>query len=521
MPAEEEQDRPAFPRLETRLFPPKPSPKQSSADLDEDGGVQGQGDGSQVFLQVHQRKGKPSSNMTVRRTEDGGMEIPMSVAASAVGAHLPRDVLQRSPWLARALGSPEGAVLTRVLGADPDAPAQADGDSAYAVTCKRTTTDAIEIGIPSEGPGKRLLTPGGVVQMLEMASPGSSSELDVSGMQATTILGFFMWATVLEFSAIASVCRAALAASVDISTVALVLAAGHGTGDADLLKRCYWCLRELMCGATGVPGSWLDGKGPVKLVRGALLHADAVSTPLRILAGTLQEDLADKMLQWQVPTDCYTLCQVHRTRGPDGDYPHSYELRLDHSDEVIMRAIREDERGACRIYTKNVLDPGNASEHNEEYLGSVVPNFWGTSFVINDSGTDIEALGYRCKESTQLPLRRQTGICTVGYETNLLGDCPRKITVDFERGKTKHHMENLGPRWDAKLGSYALPFFGRVKKASAKNFQLVVNGDQNTIYLMFGKISKDVFCLDFRGPLAPLDAMGIAIAALAKKRAVS
>merc|ERR1712113_454682 len=99
--------------------------------------------------------------------------------------------------------------------------------------------------------------------------------------------------------------------------------------------------------------------------------------------------------------------------------------------------------------------------------------------------------------------------------------CPRKITVEFERTGTPYHMENMQPRWDKKLNSYALPFFGRVKKASAKNFQLVVDDDANTIFLMFGKISKDVFCLDFRGPIAPLDAFAIATAALAKKRAVS
>eukprot|EP00434_Breviolum_minutum_P029130 symbB.v1.2.025770.t1/scaffold2523.1/size146632/4 len=109
----------------------------------------------------------------------------------------------------------------------------------------------------------------------------------------------------------------------------------------------------------------------------------------------------------------------------------------------------------------------------------------------------------------------------IGYETNVFGDSPRKVSVEFVHKKERPQMGNLKPRWDKKLNSYALPFFGRVKKASAKNFQLVVNGDQNTIFLMFGKISKDVFCLDFRGPITPLEAFAIATAALAKKRAVS
>merc|ERR1711862_626552 len=102
-------------------------------------------------------------------------------------------------------------------------------------------------------------------------------------------------------------------------------------------------------------------------------------------------------------------------------------------------------------------------------------------------------------------------LCKINFTINLMGDCPRKIGVDFERGGVSHHMENIAPRWDKKLNSYALPFFGRVKKASAKNFQLVVDGDPNTIFLIFGKITKDVFCLDYRGPLTPLDSMAVAM----------
>jgi len=118
-------------------------------------------------------------------------------------------------------------------------------------------------------------------------------------------------------------------------------------------------------------------------------------------------------------------------------------------------------------------------------------------------------------------MRRRIEAMKVVYELNIMGGSPRRITVDFDRGGVHHTMKNMQPRWDKKLNSYALPFFGRAKKASAKNFQLVVNDDPNNIYLILGKISKDEFCLDFRSPLSTLDAFAIATAALAKKRAVS
>eukprot|EP00747_Dinoflagellata_sp_TGD_P187476 gnl/TRDRNA2_/TRDRNA2_45181_c0_seq1.p1 gnl/TRDRNA2_/TRDRNA2_45181_c0~~gnl/TRDRNA2_/TRDRNA2_45181_c0_seq1.p1 ORF type:complete len:302 (-),score=54.49 gnl/TRDRNA2_/TRDRNA2_45181_c0_seq1:50-955(-) len=301
----------------------------------------------------------------------------------------------------------------------------------------------------------------------------------------------------------------------------MALAVAYTTKDKALMKHCYWFLRETMCGSGGIPASWIDGKGAgfVRLSKGMLCHSDKCRTPLRVLSCALEEDLIAKR-RWLTAIDGYTLCQVHRKRHPTGGYPHTYEVHLDHTDETILSAFREDEKSACRIYAKDKAK-ASASEHIEDYLGVCVPNFWGTHFTLYDGGSDVEALVKSNPHLKELPMRRRMSLCGITYETNILGECPRKICVDFERAGVKHHMENVQPRWDKKLNSYALPFFGRVKKASAKNFQLAKDGDINTIFLMFGKISKDVFCLDFRSPITSLDAMAIAIASLAKKRAVS
>ncbi|CAD7943546.1 unnamed protein product [Amoebophrya sp. A25] len=82
-------------------------------------------------------------------------------------------------------------------------------------------------------------------------------------------------------------------------------------------------------------------------------------------------------------------------------------------------------------------------------------------------------------------------------------------------------FENVAPRWNSKQKSYVLPFFGRVKTSSAKNFQLVDPAEPDEVLLLFGKIKTELFALDYRHPLSMLDAFGIAISSLAKKRAVS
>lgn len=106
-----------------------------------------------------------------------------------------------------------------------------------------------------------------------------------------------------------------------------------------------------------------------------------------------------------------------------------------------------------------------------------------------------------------------------------------------------YNLQTVKAKWDETLQAYSLPFFGRAKVASAKNLQLIPcpagtdkNGlnsshsgrkakeddeDQSSIYFMMGKLSKDVYALDFRAPVRVLEAFAIAVATMAKKRAVT
>merc|ERR1712063_67644 len=126
-----------------------------------------------------------------------------------------------------------------------------------------------------------------------------------------------------------------------------------------------------MCGATGVPATWLDGRGPVRLSKGVLSYKGTCQVPLNILRDFPQQDSAAKRQKWLTPTDGYTLCQVHRKRGEEGCYPHMYEMRLDHSDEVVCTALREDEQSAVSIFAVDTAST-SSSDHCDEFLGAVV-----------------------------------------------------------------------------------------------------------------------------------------------------
>mmetsp|Transcript_9412 Transcript_9412/g.23849 ORF Transcript_9412/g.23849 Transcript_9412/m.23849 type:complete len:386 (-) Transcript_9412:19-1176(-) len=343
-------------------------------------------------------------------------------------------------------------------------------------------------------------------------------EAVVSLVQSCTsqqMFSLFCAGKFLLLPAVSDACRLALCDSLDPYTVPLAAWVAHQHNDEELMTRCYWFLKEML-GSRTVPSAWDENHGSVRVADGVLHRAfegsRTVTVPLSAFESVVEADTAKKA-RLLTPSMGYTLCQLHRIRQADGAYPHVYEVRLDHNDETILVGHKESEQSVVHIFSQ----PGVTSQFAECYMGVVEPGFWGTSFHLFDSGAS-DAVASLCKG---LPLRRRRELCSVGYETNLLGDCPRKITVQVECEDGKVTMENLAPKWDSKIGSYALPFFGRVKLASAKNFQLVVDGNRDNIFFIFGKVQKDVFALDFRNPLSPLDAFAIAISSLAKKRAVA
>ena len=75
----------------------------------------------------------------------------------------------------------------------------------------------------------------------------------------------------------------------------------------------------------------------------------------------------------------------------DGEacYPHSYFLRRENRQEVVLQGLRPTEHGTFRIFDKP-CDKGTV--YGEHYLGCVEANYWGTAFELFDSGLDESSL---------------------------------------------------------------------------------------------------------------------------------
>lgn len=233
-------------------------------------------------------------------------------------------------------------------------------------------------------------------------------------------------------------------------------------------------------------------------------------------------NLQKKKSKFYEVNNYFNIGKVFRRKNNDGllsDYPHYYELTVENDADIRLYALREAENSNFIIST-NIDD---FTKFGPSFLGEIEANFWGTSFIIYDNGYPE---GIYQKVPNLISNQRQN-FGSISYETNIMGECPRIFKIDVNNfdplSNTYHnvHMENLKPEWNIKMDCYTLNFYGRVKKASAKNFQIIIPGDTDNILLQHGKVSKNEFNLDFREPFSPLFAFAVSLAAIGKKRVVS
>uniref|UniRef100_A0A0N5A3P2 Tubby-like protein n=1 Tax=Parastrongyloides trichosuri TaxID=131310 RepID=A0A0N5A3P2_PARTI len=229
-------------------------------------------------------------------------------------------------------------------------------------------------------------------------------------------------------------------------------------------------------------------------------------------------------------------CRITRDKkGMDrGIYP-TYYLHLEKEDDkrIFLLAARKRKKSATANYLISI-DATDLSREGKSFVGKVRSNALGTSFTIYDNGENPKRAG-----SIGDGIRQE--LAAVIYDTNVLGfKGPRRMTViipgiydsdigsrkEFrpisdkdtilERYKSKRTdglvvMQNKSPQWNEDTQSYVLNFHGRVTQASVKNFQIIHEADPDYIVMQFGRVSDELFTMDFRYPLSPLQAFGIAM----------
>ncbi|XP_050355637.1 protein king tubby [Nymphalis io] len=233
-------------------------------------------------------------------------------------------------------------------------------------------------------------------------------------------------------------------------------------------------------------------------------------------------------------------CRIARDRkGMDrGLYPTYFlHLEKDYGKKVFLLAGRKRKKSATSNYLIST-DPTELTRQADSFAGKLRSNLLGTAFTVYDNGK-------AWRKNHRDPPRHE--LAAVVYDTNVLGfKGPRKMTVILpgmtpdrqrvtiapqddsesllERWKSQNFddivvLHNKTPVWNDETQSYVLNFHGRVTQASVKNFQIVHDSEPDYVVMQFGRISEDVFTMDFRYPICALQAFGIALSSFDSKLA--
>uniref|UniRef100_A0A914E151 Tubby-like protein n=1 Tax=Acrobeloides nanus TaxID=290746 RepID=A0A914E151_9BILA len=244
----------------------------------------------------------------------------------------------------------------------------------------------------------------------------------------------------------------------------------------------------------------------------------------------------DKFVLEPVKKNVTMKCRITRDKkGVDKGMFPIYYLHLEKDDDkrIFLLAARRRKKSATANYLLST-DPTDLTRDARSFIGKVRSNALGTHFTIYDNGENP-------KKAAVIGDGIRQELAAVIYDTNVFGfKGPRKMTViipgiyggDFgqrkelrpisekdsilERHKS-HRMDemvslhNKQPVWNEDTQSYVLNFHGRVTQASVKNFQIIHNANPDYIVMQFGRVNSENFTMDFRYPLSPLQAFGIAM----------
>ncbi|KAI9336695.1 hypothetical protein BDR26DRAFT_864389 [Obelidium mucronatum] len=215
----------------------------------------------------------------------------------------------------------------------------------------------------------------------------------------------------------------------------------------------------------------------------------------------------------RIPQDFLLKCRVQRKKNLlDKTHPTFY-LYNETDDKFLLAARKRKKSATVNYLISTSMD--DLSKDSTHYIAKLKANFQRTNFIIHDarfynkntSGKGLKELASK----TVLPRELNVAIPAVTIDEN--SDAGTKDIMADIKSQNKEKLlflKNKPPRWNETTQSHCLNFGGRVTQPSIKNFQLVMEGSE-AIILQFGRCGPDVFTLDARWPMTPIEAFAVAI----------
>ncbi|VWU48227.1 conserved protein, unknown function [Hepatocystis sp. ex Piliocolobus tephrosceles] len=200
-----------------------------------------------------------------------------------------------------------------------------------------------------------------------------------------------------------------------------------------------------------------------------------------------------KIFEYNYIPKGYAIHEVQRIPNYNSYYS-CYVLKNNKKEKIL---IGFKKRGSNKVYIykydkkiKKKYETINKYFNMPGFLGILICNFTGMKIKIYDNGI--------CpKFASFFPNFEKKNIITIKFESNIISELPRHFICDIykENKDIKIIYENKCPTWNEIKEIYELPFYGRVKLASAKNLQLILKKcvfSNNKKHLFWNKSLNDV-----------------------------
>lgn len=258
--------------------------------------------------------------------------------------------------------------------------------------------------------------------------------------------------------------------------------------------------------------------------------AEKTDTPAELFKDFAKMTSADKIVLVQRPLMSNTMlrCVVERDRSSRDTM---YSMYLDDGSRTLLMASirRKDSRTSNypisvskTAFVKTARDAAGkvrslASSRKAFTVYSIGDN---PQRGVSDPSTlrrELATVMYTNESTAGLPYKMQIAVPLVkaGEEPAIWQ--PRTVSQTLHEHLRQGVFDGLllleskAPVFHKATNSYSLDFGGRARRTSLKNFQVVPKGQPDRILMQFGRIDDERFCLDFRFPLSPIQALGISI----------
>ncbi|KAJ3066311.1 Tubby- protein 3 [Podochytrium sp. JEL0797] len=245
--------------------------------------------------------------------------------------------------------------------------------------------------------------------------------------------------------------------------------------------------------------------------------AVVIASPTEVVAVAAPTFVVNPKMFSRIQPDFLLKCRVQRKKNLlDKTHPTFY--LYNEVDNTFLLAARKRKKSAMVNYLISTSQD-DLSKDSTHYIAKMKGNFQRTNFILLDArfynkttaGKGLKEMSCVSYSKTVLPRELSVAIAATSVEENSESGT-KDIMADIKSQNLSKllFLKNKPPRWNETTQSHCLNFGGRVTQPSIKNFQLVMEGS-DAIILQFGRCGPDVFSLDARWPLTPIEAFAIAI----------